>query len=89
MKVSSALLIFALVAFASANRHKNPHYAPGRTTMVHLFEWKWDDIANECEQFLGPKGFGGVQVGSLFIFIFFIFFLISVSEIRLVVTRSY
>lgn len=30
--------------------------------MVHLFEWKWKDIANECETFLGPNGFGGVQV---------------------------
>ncbi|XP_055858833.1 alpha-amylase A-like isoform X2 [Episyrphus balteatus] len=30
--------------------------------MVHLFEWKWDDIANECEQFLAPKGYAGVQV---------------------------
>lgn len=29
---------------------------------VHLFEWHWDDIAQECEQFLGPKGFSGVQV---------------------------
>lgn len=30
--------------------------------MVHLFEWKWDDIAAECERFLGPRGFGGIQV---------------------------
>ncbi|KAJ2948964.1 hypothetical protein O0L34_g5903 [Tuta absoluta] len=30
--------------------------------MVHLFEWKWDDIANECERFLGPRGFGGIQI---------------------------
>jgi len=29
---------------------------------VHLFEWKWDDIAAECENFLGPNGFAGVQV---------------------------
>nr|CAH7746109.1 unnamed protein product [Callosobruchus chinensis] len=27
-----------------------------------MFEWRWDDIANECETFLGPKGFAGVQV---------------------------
>jgi alpha-amylase len=33
-----------------------------RTAFVHLFEWKWTDIAQECEQFLGPKGFAGVQV---------------------------
>lgn len=34
----------------------------GRNTIVHLFEWKWSDIASECENFLGPKGFGGVQI---------------------------
>lgn len=33
-----------------------------RNTIVHLFEWKWKDIANECEQFLQHKGYGGVQV---------------------------
>ncbi len=35
---------------------------PPRTVMVHLFEWKWSDIAKECENFLGPKGFAAVQV---------------------------
>jgi alpha-amylase len=30
--------------------------------MVHLMDWRWADIANECETFLGPKGYGGVQV---------------------------
>lgn len=29
---------------------------------VHLFEWQWDDVARECETFLGPKGFSAVQV---------------------------
>jgi alpha-amylase len=29
---------------------------------VHLFEWRWPDIAQECENFLGPKGFTAVQV---------------------------
>lgn len=33
-----------------------------RTTFVHLFEWRWNDIATECETFLGPKGFSAVQV---------------------------
>ena len=31
-------------------------------TFVHLFEWKWSDVATECEQFLGPKGYSAVQV---------------------------
>ncbi len=44
-----------------------PQYTPtGRAaagdTMVHLFEWRWTDIARECEVFLGPKGFKGVQI---------------------------
>lgn len=29
---------------------------------VHLFEWSWPDVAAECENFLGPKGFKAVQV---------------------------
>ena len=29
---------------------------------VHLFEWRWTDIATECEQVLGPAGFTAVQV---------------------------
>ena len=29
---------------------------------VHLFEWKWTDIATECEQVLGPAGFTAVQI---------------------------
>src|SRR5262245_33078583 len=33
-----------------------------RTVMVHLFEWRWPDVAKECEDFLGPRGFAGVQV---------------------------
>jgi len=29
---------------------------------VHLFEWKWSDIASECETILGPAGYRAVQV---------------------------
>src|SRR5437764_14904132 len=30
--------------------------------IVHLFEWPWDSVANECTNFLGPKGYDAVQV---------------------------
>ena len=30
--------------------------------IVHLFEWPWDAVARECEEFLGPKGYCGVQI---------------------------
>ncbi|KAK7024013.1 alpha-amylase [Favolaschia claudopus] len=33
-----------------------------RNTIVQLFEWPWDSIAAECTSFLGPAGYGYVQV---------------------------
>jgi alpha-amylase len=35
--------------------------APG-AVFVHLFEWRWTDVAKECETYLGPAGFAAVQV---------------------------
>jgi alpha-amylase len=35
---------------------------PSRTAFVQLFEWKWTDIARECESYLGRKGFAAVQI---------------------------
>lgn len=40
----------------------DPHMEAGRSVIVQMFEWRFDDIANECEQFLGPNGYGGIQV---------------------------
>src|SRR6476469_4001301 len=37
------------------------HAAAG-DVFVHLFEWRWNDVATECEQVLGPAGYRGVQV---------------------------
>ena len=31
-------------------------------TFVHLFDWRWAEIATECESVLGPAGFAAVQV---------------------------
>uniref|UniRef100_A0A3B4DIW4 Alpha-amylase n=1 Tax=Pygocentrus nattereri TaxID=42514 RepID=A0A3B4DIW4_PYGNA len=33
----------------------------GRTCIVHLFEWRWDDVAAECERYLAPNGYGGIE----------------------------
>ncbi|MCK2245179.1 MULTISPECIES: alpha-amylase family protein [unclassified Crossiella] len=36
---------------------------PGnKDVLVHLFSWNWNSVARECRDFLGPRGFGGVQV---------------------------
>jgi alpha-amylase len=57
-----SLILVAVALIGSATSHKNPYFKDNRSVIVHLFEWKWSDIAAECERFLGPKGFGGVQV---------------------------
>ncbi|KAF4076251.1 hypothetical protein AMELA_G00212340 [Ameiurus melas] len=43
---------------------RNTTHTPkrARTAIVHLFEWRWQDIAAECERYLAPNGFGGVQI---------------------------
>ncbi|XP_060526193.1 alpha-amylase-like [Cylas formicarius] len=61
MKVLFLASLGALLAvFAQAQ--KDPHFVDGRNTIVHLFEWKWDAIASECENFLSKKKYGGVQI---------------------------
>ncbi|KAF8194755.1 glycoside hydrolase superfamily [Mycena galopus ATCC 62051] len=32
------------------------------TVIVQMFEWDWDSVAAECTSFLGPAGYGFVQV---------------------------
>ena len=45
-----------------SQEYNKPQCQGNRRVIVHLFEWKWSDIANECEEYLGPKGFCAVQV---------------------------
>lgn len=52
----SLLMIGLAIGFSSQTQAAQP------TTFVHLFEWNWEDIAQECENFLGPKGFAAIQV---------------------------
>jgi alpha-amylase len=59
MKIFAALITLFLIN--SASGQFDPHFIGNRQGIVHLFEWKWLDIAKECEDFLGPKGYGGVQ----------------------------
>lgn len=56
------LLLLLSIAVAVCNAQKDPHWWGGRNTIIHLFEWKWKDIADECERFLQHKGYAGVQV---------------------------
>jgi len=54
-------LLLAVAASADA-AFQATNCAPGRSAITHLFEWRWDDIASECENFLGPYGYCGVQI---------------------------
>ena len=36
--------------------------ASSRSVIVQLFEWRWPDVAQECESWLGPNGYGAVQI---------------------------
>ena len=65
-------LIFCLAALAYLVQlsccQYQPHCEQGREgqVIVHLFSWAWSDIASECENVLGPRGFCGVQVQTFF-----------------------
>ena len=69
-RFASLVLCGLLTACAGCVGHTERQVdAPGqiatpdnRTAFVQLFEWKWTDIARECETYLGPKGFAAVQV---------------------------
>ncbi|XP_026085364.1 pancreatic alpha-amylase-like isoform X4 [Carassius auratus] len=54
------LIVAALVGLCLAQH--NPNTKHNRTSIVHLFEWRWADIAEECERYLAPNGYGGVQI---------------------------
>nr|XP_020006679.1 pancreatic alpha-amylase-like isoform X3 [Castor canadensis] len=54
------LLFLSAIGLCSAQY--DPQTQQGRTSIVHLFEWRWVDIAKECERYLAPNGYGGVQV---------------------------
>lgn len=57
-------LTLTLVILAQCQHNSNQ--LDERSVIVHMFEWKFSDIASECEQWLGPRGYGAVQVTSFF-----------------------
>lgn len=62
------ILVIVSLAVVAVRGQWEAHFTGGRTSIVHLFEWKWNNIADECERFLGPYGYGGVQVILVFSF---------------------
>lgn len=60
MKIHTA--IFLIAFFHLTAGQFDPHWESNRNSIVQLFEWNFPDIGRECERFLGPFGFAGVQV---------------------------
>ncbi|XP_069940254.1 alpha-amylase A-like isoform X4 [Cherax quadricarinatus] len=55
------LVVVVVVVVSGARGYDTPS-CDGRQTIVELFEWKWTDVAEECERFLGDAGYCAVQV---------------------------
>ncbi len=60
--VLTASLLAAGVTRGGDRAEASPATPGARDVIVHLFQWPWSSVANECTTVLGPKGFGGVQV---------------------------
>lgn len=56
------LAVVVTLAGAREGAREDVAVFPAGHTLVHLFEWRWEDVAKECKEFLAPKGFWGVQV---------------------------
>lgn len=54
-------LLSLAIPSSNADNFDNPQTWPNRTLMVHLFEWKYSDIAKECA-FLAKYNYGAVQI---------------------------
>ncbi len=50
------ILLFSLGFYSLSSMPKD------NAPIVHLFEWRWNDIAQECEQVLAPLGYAAVQL---------------------------
>lgn len=58
-----ALLALAALAFFLPVPQRAVAGPPGpRDVIVQLFQWNWASVARECRDFLGPRGFGAVQI---------------------------
>lgn len=54
-------LISAAALLAFAGTTQAARFNPPDTS-VQMFQWSWNDIATECTEWLGPQGFGAVQI---------------------------
>ena len=58
----AVLLLVVVIQSANGSPYSDPHFVGDRRVIVQMMEWKFTDVAKECELFLGPYGYGGVQL---------------------------
>jgi hypothetical protein len=62
MNLHFIILNIACIVFTTCDPYDDIHGVDGKDTIAFLFEWKWSDVANECEQFLSKNGYAAVRV---------------------------
>lgn len=65
--LTTLLLLSAAILSPVASPHERSalqsRKIPGdKPVIIQLFEWSWDSVASECTSFIGPAGYGFVQV---------------------------
>jgi len=60
--VPALLTLLVIIAVNLSSPAPQAQTVPPIAPFVHLFEWKWHDVAQECETFLAPNGYGAVQI---------------------------
>ena len=60
--VSKPFAVDVLSDGGSQDQPFAPQALPPGAVAVHLFEWTWSDVAQECETVLGPRGYHAVQI---------------------------
>ncbi|QRW07285.1 alpha-amylase [Ceratobasidium sp. AG-Ba] len=59
--VAATTFVLHISATPITRYHKRAPTTP-KKVIAQMFEWTWDSIAAECTSFLGPAGYGYVQV---------------------------
>jgi alpha-amylase len=65
---TSTITLITMLGLSACGKVEEPVTTPetqvtaSADVFVQLFEWRWPDVAAECETFLGPAGFSAVQV---------------------------
>ena len=58
---AASIAMLSLGIIAATQQAQAATFNP-RDTSVQMFHWKWKDISKECTNWLGPQGYGAVQI---------------------------